>query len=323
MIFGRVLLVQSRGAILAHSWKMADRILRKGALIDATSYNLLELAGYTEVTIARFEPGDIPEGEAVAQFGQLLPSTGLRRSDDLHGRVNLFADFDGLLRFDADKIDQLNLIDEAITLATLPDRSVVGKGDMIAALKVISFAFSVSSMEISRSTIVQVAPIFALIPFRKLRVGLILTELPPLKGEVITNTISATRMRVDVRSGFLLPELRTPHEITPLVFALRNLLEQNANIILISGASAVTDRLDVVPQAIVKSGGIINYLGMPIDPGNLICFGKLDNEHIIVIPGCTRSLRVNCFDWLLDAIISAEDVGPQDVARMEVGGLLE
>jgi len=53
MIFGRVKLAQALGGILAHSLQTEDRVLRKGAVVDATTFVLLQTAGYTEVTIAR------------------------------------------------------------------------------------------------------------------------------------------------------------------------------------------------------------------------------------------------------------------------------
>jgi molybdenum cofactor cytidylyltransferase len=96
-----------------------------------------------------------------------------------------------------------------------------------------------------------------------------------------------------------------------------------AEIVLISGASAVTDRQDVAPAAIIKAGGDITHFGMPVDPGNLICFGKIGARHAIVLPGCARSPKQNGIDWVLDLIFAGEDVGPAEVAQMGVGGLLK
>src|SRR5271170_6553363 len=137
MIFGRVPLLQAQGGILAHSLRVADRVLRKGTLIDTTHLALLHAAGYEEVTIARLEPGDMPEGEAAVHLGALLRGPGLRRSEEIHGRVNLIAETPGLLRLDVDKLHRFNRIDEALTLATLPDRAVVAKDDLVATLKII------------------------------------------------------------------------------------------------------------------------------------------------------------------------------------------
>ena len=72
MIFERVPLAHALGGILAHSLQTADRVLRKGALVDAAAFALLQAAGFEAVTIARLEPGDMPEGEAASYLGELL-----------------------------------------------------------------------------------------------------------------------------------------------------------------------------------------------------------------------------------------------------------
>jgi molybdenum cofactor cytidylyltransferase len=323
MIFGLVPLAQARGGILAHNLKTAGRVIRKGALVDAAAYQLLEAAGYTEVTIARLEPGDVPEGEAATQLAQLLLNAGLRRSNNVHGRVNLFAGVSGLLRLETDKIDRLNLVDEAITLATLPDRSTVAKGDMIATLKIIPFAVSGGAMQTAETVIVQGEPVFTLKPFHNLTIGLVLTELPHLKDAALLNTIEATQARVKAHGGNMLPVLRAPHEVGPLTTSIQSLLAGKADVILISGASAVTDRQDVAPRAIIAAGGEITHFGMPVDPGNLICLGKITGRHVIILPGCARSPKLNGIDWILDRVFASEDVGPREVAGMGVGGLLK
>jgi len=321
-MFGRIPLVQARGSLLAHSLKTSSRMLAKGTVVDAAAYPLLEAAGYTEIIVARLEPDDVAEGEAATRLAQGLLNTHLRRSHDGHGRANLFAEAAGLLRLDAGKIERLNLIDESITLATLPDRSVVRPGDMIATLKIIPFAVRGDIMARAEAVIAQGPPVFVLKPFRPLVAGLILSELPHLKDAALVHTIAATEARVQAHGGTLLPPLRTPHEVAPIASAFQRLLAEQADLILISGASAVTDRQDVAPSAIVAAGGSITYFGMPVDPGNLICFGTLAGRHAVILPGCARSPRPNGFDWVLDRIFAGEEIGPEDVARMGVGGLL-
>ena len=57
--------------------------------------------------------------------------------------------------------------------------------------------------------------------------------------------------------------------------------------VLIAGASAITDRHDVLPAGIVAAGGIVEHFGMPVDPGNLLLLARLDGR---VGPGPARLL---------------------------------
>jgi len=323
MIFGRVPLDEARGGILAHNSKTADRVLRKGALIDDAAYQLLAAAGYRELTIARLEPGDVPEGEAATRLATALLGPHLRRSADVHGRVNLFAEAAGMLRLDALKLDQLNSLDEAVTLATLADRAVVRAGDMVATLKIIPFAVPGPIMTLAEKLIINGPPALSLKPFAKLQVGLILSQLPQLKDAAIANTITATEARIIAHGGTVLPPIITMHETAAITAAIQKLRADHADLILISGASAVTDRQDIAPQAILAAGGEITHFGMPVDPGNLICFGEINGKHAIVLPGCARSPAQNGIDWVLDRIFAGEPVGRAEIAAMGAGGLLK
>jgi molybdenum cofactor cytidylyltransferase len=323
MIFGRVRLGEARGGILAHNTKTNDRVLRKGALIDTAAYALLQEAGIEEVTIARLEPGDMPEGEAASHLGALLRGPGLRRSDDINGRINLIAETPGLLRLDVEKLHRFNRIDEALTLATLPDRAVVAKDDLVATLKIIPFAVSATTIAAAEALIAEGSTGLTIEPFRPLTVGLILTTLPQMKDAAIGHTLAATGTRIAAHGGTLLEPLQTAHETAPLTEAINTLLAAGAELVLISGASAVTDRQDIAPAAIVAAGGEITHFGMPTDPGNLICFGQIGDRPAIILPGCARSPALNGIDWVLDRIFAGEEVGSPEIAGMGVGGLLK
>ncbi|OYV35020.1 MAG: 4-diphosphocytidyl-2C-methyl-D-erythritol kinase [Rhodospirillales bacterium 20-64-7] len=322
MIFARVALDQARGGILAHNLKTADRVLRKGAMIDDAAFELLHVAGHAEVTVARLEPGDTPEGIAAAQLGERLLSEGIRRSEDVHGRVNLFATQSGLLRLEPQAVRRLNGVDESITLATLADYSVVAAGDMIATLKIIPFAVAAPAMQEAEQIIGETQPI-QVKPFRALKVGLALSKLPQLKPAAIAQTVKATQARIEAHGGLLLPPIETAHETGAIARAIEELLAQGAQLVLVSGASAVTDRRDVAPAAIVQAGGKVSHFGMPVDPGNLICFGALSDVPAIILPGCARSPKLNGIDWVLDRVFAGEAVDRAAISAMGVGGLLK
>ena len=140
MKFGAVPLDEARGAIMAHSQRVGDRMIRKGSVLDEAALAALREAGRTEVICARLEPGDVPEDIAADRLATPLVSPLIARSRAATGRVNLAAEAPGLLRVDAGKIDRLNSIDEALTVGTLPDYAVVAPKDLVATIKVIPFS---------------------------------------------------------------------------------------------------------------------------------------------------------------------------------------
>jgi molybdenum cofactor cytidylyltransferase len=321
MIFATVPLDHAEGALLAHSRRVEGRVLKKGTQLDAAAIDALRAAGITEVIAARLAPGDLLENESADGLSRHLEAANLRRNQAATGRVNLIAETAGLLRVNAEAIDRINLVNEALTVATLPDYAVVAPGDMVATIKVIPFAVAADIQ--ARVEAAAGSGAFALHPFRPLKVGLVLSEISTLKASVIAGTIEVTRTRVTGLGGTLLTPRRCPHEAAPIAAALAQLRAEGADILLVSGASAVVDREDIGPSAIVDAGGEILHFGMPVDPGNLICLGRIGEIPALVLPGCARSPKLNGIDWVLARLFAGVAVTGPDVMRMGVGGLLK
>ena len=320
MIFGRVALDEAEGAVLAHTRRLPGRVLKKGSVLSADAVQALRDAGFTDVIAARLEPGDVTEDQAAGRLADALLSPGLERSAAGTGRVNLAATQAGLLRVDAAAIDGINAADEALTVGTLPDYAVVAPREMVATIKIIPFA--VPGAVLGRA-VAAAGPAMMLHPFRPLRVGLVMSTLPGLKPSILAGTAEATGARVAALTGTLLPPLECPHDEDAIASALARLLEQGADILLVAGASAVVDRRDVGPAAIVRAGGELLRFGMPVDPGNLICLGRIGDRPALVLPGCARSPKLNGIDWVLARLFAGLPLVGADLARMGVGGLLK
>jgi len=85
----------------------------------------------------------------------------------------------------------------------------------------------------------------------------------------------------------------------------------------------VLDRRDVGPAGIVRAGGEIVHFGMPVDPGNLICVGRIGDKPALVLPGCARSPKLNGIDYILTRLFAGLKVTGAEIMRMGVGGLLK
>jgi len=95
--------------------------------------------------LAKLEPGDVGEDEAAQALANAAKGANVRADKAFTGRANLFAETAGVLVVDGKAVGELNLIDEAITFATLPAFSPVAEGQMIATAKIIPFAVSSAS----------------------------------------------------------------------------------------------------------------------------------------------------------------------------------
>ncbi len=319
MKFGPVPLDEAEGAILAHSVKLADRAFKKGRRLAAADLAALADAGHDAVVAARLEPDDVGEDEAARLLAERLLGSHLTAAPAFTGRVNLFAAAAGLVLVDRSRIDRLNQQHEAITVATLAEHAVVRPKQMVATIKIIPFAVPRPLLDACLAIAEDGPRMVSLAPFRPRTVTLIQTRLPGQKESVLDKTVAVTAERLGPLGGRLVAEMRCAHTVDALADRLR---ASRGELVLIAGASAITDRRDVLPAAVAAAGGEIQQFGMPVDPGNLLLLARQAERPVLGLPGCARSPKPNGFDWVLQRICADLPVGPAEVMAMGVGGLL-
>ncbi|RWO54735.1 molybdopterin-binding/glycosyltransferase family 2 protein [Mesorhizobium sp.] len=320
MKFGPIPVDTAEGAVLAHATTAGERRLRKARRLSAEDVTLLKSAGISQVVAAVLAPDDLSEDAAAEKIAESMIHRNVEAKPAATGRVNLHARAAGIFTVDAAMINAINAVDPTITIATLAQHAPVENGQMVATVKIIPFAVA-SALVDAVARICASGEIFAVNAYQPVRVGVIQTVLPGIKPSVLDKTLRVTEARLARSGGRLTAERRTPHEIGAVAEAAGSLARDN-DIVVIFGASAMSDFGDVVPAAIEKAGGTVIRAGMPVDPGNLLVLGALAGKRVIGAPGCARSPKENGFDWVLDRLIAGLDVTAKDIAGMGVGGLL-
>ncbi|MEM5472556.1 molybdopterin-binding/glycosyltransferase family 2 protein [Hoeflea sp. AS60] len=321
MQFGPVPLSEAEGAVLAHSLTAGTLQLRKGHVLSADDLKLIGQGGVDEVIVARLREGDVGEDAAAEALAQAFTGANIRAANASTGRVNLHATCAGLFRADKLMVDAFNAIDPAITFASLADLNAVQAGEMVATIKIIPLAVEGASLGRAKAAI-GVRDLAHVLPFRSVRAGLISTMLPSLKTSVMDKTSQLLAGRLSLSGSELIEESRVDHDAEAVAGEIVRMAKIH-EMIVIFGASAVTDPEDVIPAAIRNAGGEVERVGMPVDPGNLLVLGSLGDVPIIGAPGCARSPKENGFDWVLARILAGQTPTSMDIARMGVGGLLK
>jgi molybdenum cofactor cytidylyltransferase len=301
--------------------RLPDGIVRKGAVVSAEDAARLEAAGIAEIVVAQLETGDLDENAAASRLALAVAGSGLICESALTGRVNIFAKVNGVLVIDEAAIARINGIDEAITLATLPAFRAVAEGEMVATVKLIPYGVPGTTVTEAEATLAGVAPL-GLAAYRPCRLGVISTRLPGLKETVIDKTLHVLAERLRPAGTSIAADMRVAHEVTPLAQVIAQRATSDDDMIIIFGASAITDRRDVIPAALVEAGGRVAHLGMPVDPGNLLMIGEIAGKPVVGAPGCARSPKENGFDWVLQRLLAGLPVARTDIQAMGVGGLL-
>jgi molybdenum cofactor cytidylyltransferase len=321
MLFGDVPIEDAVGAILARTLRVGDARLRKGRLLSAEDIAALRKAGFFSVAVARLEPGDVAEDEAAARIAKAAAGQNVQVGAAFNGRANLYSEVLGVSLVNASLTNALNAIDESITVATAAPYSRVAPRQMLATVKIIPFAVPRKAIE-QAEALLSGSPLLQVAMFMPYRLALISTSLPGTKAAILDKNRGALEARVTALGSELVFEKRVPHEVAAVAEAIREAHAANMDPILVFGASAITDRRDVIPAAIETAGGTVEHFGMPVDPGNLLLIGKLNGARVVGLPSCARSPKLNGFDFVLWRLLAGLPVGRAEIAAMGVGGLL-
>ncbi len=323
MIFGDVPLDQAEGAILAHSMPgvRAGKSVRiaKGTVLTADHLRDLAEAGRDHVVVARLSDNDIEENAAASELAQALvpepDAQGLRISGAGAGRVNLYATTPGVAVMDAEAINALNAVHPMITLATVPQFHRCDDAGMVATIKIIAYgvprAALAQAADAGRAALRIARPQYSTATLIESRVG---SAAMSDKGR------SAMSGRLERLGMTLTDRVICDHTTDALAGAIAG---AEGDVVLVLTASATSDPDDVAPQALRLAGGTVAAFGMPVDPGNLLFFGKIGDKPVIGLPGCARSPALNGADWVLERLVCGLALDQGDISAMGVGGLLK
>jgi len=320
MKFGTFPLDQVLGAVLAHSLRLPDdSVVKKGTVLTDDLIDLMYAASIEEVMVAIPEAGDLLEDDAASRIAGLFDLEGLRVDQARTGRVNFFATRNGIFRVSPARIDEINAADPGITFACLPDYAEVNEGRMVATVKIIPY--TVPEDAINSIEQIDMTGAISVAPYGAKKIGLIFTQLPGTKPSILDKTRTILERRIALSGSQIICEMRVSHKIAELKDAIVK-MHADVDLVVVFGASAISDVGDVIPEAVLQSGGEIIRFGMPVDPGNLLLLAELGNKPVIGAPGCARSPVENGFDWVLQRLLADQTVSSLDVVRMGVGGLL-
>jgi molybdenum cofactor cytidylyltransferase len=333
MKFGPIPLDQAEGKILAHNIAGLTKrhAFRKGKPLLSSDIAALRELGYRSVYAAELEPGDVGEDAAASRVALAACGSNLSVTRAHVGRVNLQAQCLGVLSVNAEGLFQLNEI-EGVTLATLPDHSVVHTRQTVATAKIIPFAIPEERLRTAEAAAGTGRSLLALRPLQARRVHLILSGSPWANQRVMDSFEAPLRTRIEALGSqvnaieFISIEgdHTGGHSIEgALVQAVQGAMDSGAELIVVAGETGIMDSRDWAPAAIESMGGEVACFGAPVDPGNLIMVAYLGKLPILGAPGCARSLRFNIIDWVLPRMLVGERLTRADLVAMGHGGLLE
>ena len=201
--------------------RAGELTFKKGRLLTHGDIQALRLLGVETVMACKLDQDDVAEDEAAAAIAATAEGDHVEAERPFTGRVNLRARDAGILIIERSRVDRLNHVDEAITIATLPPLAVVRKGQLAATVKIIPFAVPRAKLDLAVAAVGSGSPLIDVAPFKPWSVVLIQTRLPGVKESILDKTVDVTSRRLRALGGRLIGDIRCPHETTVLADKLK------------------------------------------------------------------------------------------------------
>jgi molybdenum cofactor cytidylyltransferase len=318
MIFGSRETAKSKGAILAEDVTMPEgKRLEKGTVLGPYDIARLTMANINDITVAVLEEHDVDAPTAALKIAQAmvphLDDALVRIVASPGGSVSLIADAAGVVGIDTAALVQMNLVEGAISIVTVPQLHRVAKGDEIARVKILTYGVKRSSMGRVITRAHDVIYVRGTIARTASLVQTVAQGAPDSKGE------AQIRMRLNRLGVQLLQSSLVPHSEQALAEAIT---EVEGDVLLIMTATPTQDIDDLAPRAILAAGGVITRLGLPVAQGAHFFAGGLGSVPILGLPTCMRDPEPCGADLILERLICGVPITDEDIARLSVGGLV-
>ncbi len=293
---------------------------KRGHVVTQEDIPRLLDIGKQHVFIWEENAGEIHEEDAARRLSQMTAVDGAHYGSISEGKIQLFADQDGMFRVDKALLAAVNRIGD-ITITTLPDHYPVKAGDRLASMRIVPLVTEERQIAEAEALCAD-KQLYDLRPFKPLKVGIIITGSEIYHGRIKDKFERVARAKLAHYPAEILGVHVCDDELDMIVGAGRALLAEGAELLIFSGGMSV-DPDDLTPSAIREMGAEIISYGVPSQPGNMTLVAYLDQAALLGVPGAAISRPTTMFDVLLPQIFCGDPLTKDDLIRLGEGGLCQ
>jgi len=297
---------------------------RKGHVIRAEDIPVLLNMGKDQIYVWEKQPGFLHEEEGAERLRLLCMGTHLKAAPVREGKIELFAETQGLLKLNSQKIVALNSIG-GLAVITLAGNRGVQEGEKIASLKIVPLLIEEKKLNRAGEILGGEKPI-NIIPYKHKKAGLVVTgneifhkRIPDTGSEILQKKIEA--FPAECVEKAILPD--DPGQITAKII---DMIERGIDLVICSGGMSV-DPDDRTPLAIKNSGARIVSYGVPVTPGVMMLLSYYEKNGLSVpvigAPACVFYEHTTALDVLLPRFMADDPVSREDLALLGEGGLID
>lgn len=291
----------------------------KGHIIKEEDIPVLLEMGKETVFVFEIAPGMIHEDDAAAILRDICMGPNLRAGTPNEGKIELFAECDGLLEINAEKLFRLNSA-ELIVISSQLNNIPVKAGDKVAAMRVVPLLIEEHRLSTLQDEVSS--PVFNILPYQRRNVAIFVTGSEILHGR-IQDTFSPVVLERLAKFPVETKIVRmVGDDIETIKDAIIEAHEADIELIFCTGGMSV-DPDDHTPGAISAAGAKVVTYGTPVFPGAMFMLAYFENGGVVMgLPGGVMSTNKTILDLVLPRVIAGQRLTKADFANMAIGGLL-
>lgn len=316
---------QAVGHVLCHDMTLIAKSkgkipwFRKGHIIREEDIPVLRSMGKERIYIWEKPAGSLHEDEAAQVLAEICGGDGISRKGPVEGKIELFAEREGLFYYDTGILNSINEIED-IVISARHNYSAVKTGDKLAAMKVVPLVIREDKLR-QAGALAGETPLMRILPYCLKTAAVINTGTEVATGLIKDTFTPALKKKLLTYGIEVIAHIIVPDSTELIAEAIANARREQPDLILCSGGMSV-DPDDKTPGAIRRSGAGVVVYGTPVMPGAMFMLAYFDDGvPVMGVPGCVMSSGATIFDMILPRVAAGLRLERRDFTRMAAGGL--
>ncbi|MBQ5675841.1 MAG: molybdopterin-binding protein [Lachnospiraceae bacterium] len=291
---------------------------RKGHIVKEEDIPVLLSMGKENLYVWEVREGILHENEGAEILCKICINEHMTRSETKEGKIEIFAETDGLLKVNTEALNQVNSLGEMM-IATIHGNFPVKKGDKIAATRIIPLIIEEEKMKRAQEVAGR-KPILEILPFHNPKAAIITTGSEVYSGRIKDAFGPVIREKLSEYNLEVIGQTILGDNQEKITAQILKYIGEGAQMILCTGGMSV-DPDDTTPSAIKATGGEIISYGAPVLPGAMFLLAYVNGIPVMGLPGCVMYAKRTIFDLVLPRVLAGEKLTKEDLSTYGEGGL--
>lgn len=298
-------------------------VFKKGHIITEEDIPVLLSVGKEHIFVWEDIRGMIHENDAASRLCKLTKGDFMTESPVSEGKINLFAEIDGVFKVDSSGVLAINSVGD-VMLATRHGNFPVKKGDFLAGMRAIPLMIAEKKLEEAEAAVKAHATgksVLQILPYKNKKVGIVATGSEVLKGRIEDTFSPVLKGKLSAFPCEVLSVEYSGDDVEVITEKIRAFLDQGADLVICTGGMSV-DPDDRTPAAIrAVAENVVTY-GTPVLPGAMFMLSyTAENKAVMGLPGCAMYEKRTILDIVLPRLFADDTITATELASLGEGGI--